>query len=79
VLGEKTGSVASVSRAPEPAEPNPLDFVPNKIPFDTPYGAPISLERLVNTRLAPDVEAGAGWMRAAPRSGGPPRKMRSKR
>jgi hypothetical protein len=24
---------------------NPLDFVPNEIPFDVPYGPPISLER----------------------------------
>ena len=26
-------------------EVNPLDFVPDKIPFDTPYGPAISLER----------------------------------
>src|SRR5579863_1329441 len=26
-------------------EENPLDFVPDKIPFDTPYGPAISLER----------------------------------
>ena len=26
-------------------EANPLDFVPDKIPFDTPYGPAISLER----------------------------------
>jgi uncharacterized protein GlcG (DUF336 family) len=25
--------------------PNPLDVVPEKMPFDVPYGAPISLER----------------------------------
>ena len=25
--------------------PNPLDAVPDKMPFDVPYGAPISLER----------------------------------
>jgi glc operon protein GlcG len=25
--------------------PNPLDIVPEKIPFDVPYGPPISLER----------------------------------
>ena len=36
--------------APEPrrsraASPNPLDAVPDKMPFDIPYGAPISLER----------------------------------
>jgi glc operon protein GlcG len=28
-----------------PTETNPLDFVPAKIPFDTPYGPPISLDR----------------------------------
>jgi hypothetical protein len=42
---EKAGSAASASRALQPTEPNPLDFVPDKIPFDTPYGAPISLDR----------------------------------
>jgi hypothetical protein len=42
---EKTGSAASASRALQPAETNPLDFVPDKIPFDTPYGPPISLDR----------------------------------
>jgi uncharacterized protein GlcG (DUF336 family) len=45
VSNEKTGSAASASRALEPAETNPLDFVPDKIPFDTPYGPPISLDR----------------------------------
>src|SRR5271154_5019456 len=42
---DKTGSAASTSRALQPTEANPLDFVPEKIPFDTPYGPPISLER----------------------------------
>jgi len=42
---EKTGTAASASRAPQPTETNPLDFVPDKIPFDTPYGPPISLDR----------------------------------
>ena len=31
--------------APQIPEANPLDFVPDKIPFDTPYGPAISLER----------------------------------
>src|ERR1700723_3495872 len=36
----------SVSKAAQQiTEANPLDFVPDKIPFDTPYGPPISLER----------------------------------
>ena len=42
---EKTGTPASASRALQPTETNPLDFVPDKIPFDTPYGPPISLDR----------------------------------
>jgi glc operon protein GlcG len=42
---DKTGNAAAASRAVQPTEPNPLDFVPDKIPFDTPYGPPISLDR----------------------------------
>jgi uncharacterized protein GlcG (DUF336 family) len=42
---EKIGSAAGASRALQPTETNPLDFVPDKIPFDTPYGPPISLDR----------------------------------
>jgi len=42
---EKTGNAATASRALQPTETNPLDFVPDKIPFDTPYGPPISLDR----------------------------------
>ncbi|MGH9745192.1 MAG: GlcG/HbpS family heme-binding protein [Candidatus Acidiferrales bacterium] len=44
---EKAGSAAGASRAMQPAETNPLDFVPDKIPFDIPYGPPISLGRAV--------------------------------
>ena len=42
---EKTGTAAAASRALQPTETNPLDFVPDEIPFDTPYGPPISLDR----------------------------------
>jgi glc operon protein GlcG len=42
---EKTGAAASASRALESTDTNPLDFVPDKIPFDIPYGPPISLDR----------------------------------
>src|SRR5271167_832654 len=42
---DKTGNAATASRALQPTETNPLDFVPDKIPFDTPYGPPISLDR----------------------------------
>jgi uncharacterized protein GlcG (DUF336 family) len=42
---EKTGNAAAAKRSPQLAETNPLDAVPEKIPFDIPYGSPISLER----------------------------------
>jgi hypothetical protein len=42
---EKTGNAAGASRALQPTETNPLDFVPDKMPFDTPYGPPVSLDR----------------------------------
>ncbi|HXY61661.1 MAG TPA: heme-binding protein, partial [Nitrospirota bacterium] len=32
-------------RAQQPVPPNPLDNVPEKMAFDIPYGAPISLDR----------------------------------
>ena len=36
----------SAAYAQQPSPPaNPLDAVPEKVPFDVPYGAPISLER----------------------------------
>src|SRR5258708_35649011 len=34
--------------------PNPLDVIPDKMPFDIPYGAPISLER-AQAVLSPSV------------------------
>jgi glc operon protein GlcG len=42
---DKAAGAVGASRALEPAETNPLDFVPDQIPFDTPYGPPISLDR----------------------------------
>ena len=42
---DKIGTAVGASRALQPTETNPLDFVPDKIPFDTPYGPPISLDR----------------------------------
>ena len=52
---EKTGSAASASRVLQPTETNPLDFVPDEIPFDIPYGSPISLDRaeaVIHTAVA---------------------------
>jgi glc operon protein GlcG len=42
---DKTGSTVNASGALPPTANNPLDFVPDQIPFDTPYGPPISLDR----------------------------------
>ena len=44
-MSNEKSNAASASRALQPTETNPLDFVPDKIPFDTPYGPPISLDR----------------------------------
>ncbi|MGA9273580.1 MAG: heme-binding protein [Candidatus Cybelea sp.] len=41
----KIGTAVNAGRALQQTETNPLDFVPDTIPFDTPYGPPISLER----------------------------------
>lgn len=41
-----TGLFASLSgHAQTPPAPNPLDAIPENMPFDVPYGAPISLDR----------------------------------
>ncbi len=37
--------VAGPTRAQQPPPVNPLDAVPEKMPFDIPYGPPIALER----------------------------------
>ena len=37
--------MATATTATPPMAPNPLDIVPEKMPFDVPYGSPISLER----------------------------------
>src|SRR5271167_3549071 len=36
---------AALAQQAEPPKPNPLDVIPDKMPFSTPYGAPISLAR----------------------------------
>jgi glc operon protein GlcG len=38
-------SMSVTKTVQQTTEVNPLDFVPDEIPFDIPYGAPISLER----------------------------------
>lgn len=50
---------AGVSQA---QQPNPLDAVPEKMPFDVPYGAPITLERADAVLAAAVAESrGRGW------------------
>jgi glc operon protein GlcG len=44
-------------RAQQPAPTNPLDTVPEKMPFDVPYGTPISLERAAAAIAATVAEA----------------------
>ena len=36
---------AALAQQAEPPKPNPLDVIPDKMPFNIPYGAPISLAR----------------------------------
>jgi glc operon protein GlcG len=52
-------AVGGASRAPAQ---NPLDVVPEKMPFNTPYGAPISLEKAQAVIQAAVTEANKrGW------------------
>ena len=37
--------LGSEAQTPPPAAVNPLDAIPDAMPFDVPYGAPIALER----------------------------------
>ena len=52
------GTASSGAQQPAPAAaPYPLDDVPEKMPFDIPYGAPISLERATAAITATVAEA----------------------
>jgi uncharacterized protein GlcG (DUF336 family) len=53
----KIGSAVPASQALQPTEKNPLDFVPEDIPFDIPYGSPISLDRAQSVIHAAVAEA----------------------
>ncbi len=46
----------ATSAGAQPA-PNPLDAVPDKMPFDVPYGAPIALDRAEGAIAAAVAEA----------------------
>ena len=54
--------MAGAANAQQAAAPNPLDTVPEKMPFNTPYGAPISLEKAQAAIQAAVAEANKrGW------------------
>ena len=56
--------MAGAANAQQPSAPalNPLDAVPEKMPFNTPYGAPISLEKAQAAVQAAVAEANKrGW------------------
>ncbi len=48
------GGAALAQQAPAP---NPLDVIPDKMPFDIPYGTPISLEKAQAVIAAAEAEA----------------------
>jgi glc operon protein GlcG len=47
-----------VAHAQQPQQANPLDAIPEKMPFDVPYGAPITLARADAMLAAAVTEAG---------------------
>ena len=49
--------LAGAAQGQAPAPANPLDVVPEKMPFDVPYGAPITLERAQSVIAAAMAEA----------------------
>ena len=54
---------AALAQQAEPPKPNPLDVIPDKMPFNTPYGAPISLARAQAAISAATAEAEKhGWL-----------------
>lgn len=51
------GTASSGAQQPSAPAPYPLDNVPDKMPFDIPYGAPIPLERAMAAIAATTAEA----------------------
>jgi len=61
LLGAGIGQAANAADAAPPPS-NPLDVIPDKMPFSTPYGAPISLQRAQAVAQAAMAEAAKrGW------------------
>jgi glc operon protein GlcG len=62
VVGALFLAAGGVGQAQAPAAPNPLDVVPDKMPFDLPFGAPISVDQAKAVVAASEAEAKKrGW------------------
>jgi glc operon protein GlcG len=63
ILASAFGLAAGFGQAADQAQtPNPLDTIPDKMPFNTPYGPPISLQRAQAVAQAAVAEATKrGW------------------
>jgi uncharacterized protein GlcG (DUF336 family) len=48
---------AGAAQAQQPPAANPLDAIPDKMPFDVPYGAPIAVDRAKSVIAAAEAEA----------------------
>jgi len=57
LLAASLFAIGEVRAQQAPAQPNPLDVVPDKMPFDIPYGTPISLEQASAVIHAAEAEA----------------------
>ena len=55
VLGAVLVGGAALAQQPPPA--NPLDVIPDKMPFDLPFGAPIAAEQAKSVIAAAEAEA----------------------
>ena len=49
--------IGPTAHAQQPAASNPLDVVPEQMPFNQPYGAPIALDRAKEVAAAAEAEA----------------------
>jgi glc operon protein GlcG len=56
------GLIAGAAQAQQPPAANPLDAIPDQMPFNVPYGAPITAERAQAAVQAAEAEAKKrGW------------------
>jgi glc operon protein GlcG len=62
LLAAALSAGAAYAQAPAPAAPSPLDAVPEKMPWNTPYGAPISADKAeAAIKAAADEAKKKGW------------------